>query len=189
MFEERFSNYVRVLALAAAIQIAGAAGAALSIGSASADQAVSTQPLPAPTSPAQSKPGQTKAAPPKAGQANSGQMSGAPLEGGQAGNLHICNADEITSLPVLQSDSAYDCINTQNYDETPKALMCGSGGKAFCCTQNVDQLGKCTPIIGGKKRSAPLHETTPAGEPGSMGTTPMENVPMDGMPTEKTPPQ
>lgn len=174
MFEERFSRYVRVLAVAAAIQIAGAAGAVLCLGSASADQAVNSQPLPA----------QNNAAQPKAGQTNSAQMNGTPLEGGQAGNLHICNADEITSLPVLQSDSAYDCINTQNYDETPKALMCGTGGKAFCCTQNVDQLGKCTPILGGKKRSAPLHETTPRGEPGSTGTTPM-----DGMPMENTPPQ
>jgi hypothetical protein len=130
---------------------------------AAADQAVSSQPLPAQ--------GTTQGA---------GQGSGAPMNGAQAGNLHICNADEITSWPDLQSDAAYDCINAQNgnYDETPKALMCGSNEKAFCCTQKVDQLGVCKPIIGGKKRSTPIHEpTVPKGEPGSMETVPMDSLP------------
>ena len=127
-----------------------------------ADQAVSSQPLSGVTQ-------------------GSGQGSGTEIEGGRAGNLHICNADEITSWPDLQSDAAYDCINAQNYDETPKALMCGSSEKAFCCTQNVDQLGVCKPIVGGKKRSAPIHEPTiPKGEPGSM-----ETVPMDGLPAQQ----
>lgn len=130
--------------------------------SAAADQAVSSQPLPA-----------------QGGTQGTGQASGAQMEDGKAGNLHICNADEITSWPDLQSDAAYDCINTQNYDETPKALMCGSGQKAFCCTQKVDQLGICKPIVGGKRRSTPIHEpTVPKGEPGSMETMPMDSMPV-----------
>src|ERR1700743_2682468 len=68
------------------------------------------------------------------------------LAADQTSSLHICNADEITDMPELQSDSANDCINDQNTNESlPKALMCSNSGKAFCCTQNVDQLGKCTP--------------------------------------------
>ncbi|HVJ42300.1 MAG TPA: hypothetical protein VM639_12420 [Dongiaceae bacterium] len=177
MFEGRLSKYVRVLAVVATIQFA-AAGTAVPTDSAFADQAVTSQPLPAQTNGAANSGAQGNGT-----QANSGQMNGSQMTGTQGsptGNLHICNADEITSIPELQSDSAYDCINAQNYDETPKALMCGNAGKAFCCTQNVDQLGKCTPILGGKKRSAPLHEPmTPKGEPGSMENPPAENMPME----------
>jgi|GEM_PF-4749387 len=147
----------------AAMFLAGLLLAGAGLHSAAADQAVSSQPLPAQ--------GVTQGA---------GQGSGAEMDGGRAGNLHICNADEITSWPDLQSDAAYDCINAQNqnYDETPKALMCGSNEKAFCCTQKVDQLGVCKPIVGGKKRSTPIHEpTVPKGEPGSMETVPMDSMP------------
>jgi hypothetical protein len=99
-------------------------------------------------------------------------------------DLHICNADEITTIPELESDSANDCINDQNDNGLPKALMCSPGGKAFCCTQNVDQLGKCMPIVGGRKRTVPLHDATvPKGEPGANDLAPVEPAPIpDNLP-------
>lgn len=181
MFERRSFGRIAVLGLLAA-GLAGFSAGFLAgdgaLSAASADQAVNSQPLPALGNSGNS----TKGAQPMGGVQPAGiPPTGAELEGGKAGNLHICNADEITTLPELQSDAAYDCINAQNYDETPKALMCGTGGKAFCCTQKVDQLGQCKPIIGGKKRSTPVHEPiVPKGEPGSM-----ENMPMDNMPAQQ----
>lgn len=74
------------------------------------------------------------------------------------GDLHLCTADEITTVPALQSDEAYDCTNDTNTEATPKALMCGAGGKAFCCTQKLTELGNCKPISGSKKRSVPLRD-------------------------------
>lgn len=86
-------------------------------------------------------------------------------------DLHICNADEITTIPDLQSDDANDCINDQstNADDIPKALMCAPTGKAYCCTQKVDQLGQCKPVTGGRKRTVPIRDpnTVPLGEPGA----------------------
>ena len=103
------------------------------------------------------------------------------LAADQTSNLHICNADEITDIPELQSDSANDCINDQNTNETlPKALMCSNSGKAFCCTQNVDQLGKCVPIVGGRKRTVPLRDpnVVPKGQPGVNDLAPVEPAPV-----------
>jgi len=100
-------------------------------------------------------------------------ISGAARADNVPADLHICNADEITTIPELQSDDANNCINDQSSanagdDQTPKALMCAPTGKAYCCTQKVDQLGQCKPVAGGRKRTVPLREpgTTPMGEPG-----------------------
>jgi hypothetical protein len=107
-------------------------------------------------------------------------MSDRAVAADQTDNLHICNADEITSLPALASDSANDCINNQRDDEMPKALMCSNNSKAFCCTQNIDQIGKCTPIVAGRKRTVPVRDPNaiPKGEPGGYGTMPEEPAPV-----------
>jgi hypothetical protein len=74
------------------------------------------------------------------------------------GDLHLCNADEIIDLPVLQSAQATDCTNNQTTEPTPKALMCAKGGKAYCCTQKLDNVSNCEPITEGKKRSVPIRD-------------------------------
>jgi hypothetical protein len=106
-------------------------------------------------------------------------LSPAARAADMTGQLHICNADEITTIPELQSDAANNCINDQTENETPKALMCAPNGKAFCCLQKVDQLGKCVPIVGGRKRTVPLHDPTiPKGAPGANDSAPLEPAPL-----------
>jgi hypothetical protein len=90
-----------------------------------------------------------------------------------ATDLHLCNADEITSVPALQSEEAYDCTNDTNTEATPKALMCGTGGKAFCCTQKLTELGDCKPVTAGKKRSVPLRDPSLAPQ---TAPAPMQNT-------------
>src|SRR5260221_12451115 len=67
------------------------------------------------------------------------------------GDLHLCNADEITNMPVLQSQGAYECTSNQNTESNPKVLMCAPPGKAFCCTQNLREIVACEPVSAGKK--------------------------------------
>ncbi len=88
------------------------------------------------------------------------------------GDLHLCNADEITNMPVLQSQGAYECTSNQNTESNPKVLMCAPPGKAFCCTQKLTEIGACEPVIGGKKRSVPLRDPMlpPSVQPAPMGT-------------------
>jgi hypothetical protein len=101
-------------------------------------------------------------------------------------DLHLCNADEITELPALQSGQATDCTNIQTTEPTPKALMCAKGGKAFCCTQKLDSVSDCQPITEGKKRS--IAPRDPALTPAMPGQTVMP-PPVQPMPMDNTAPQ
>lgn len=87
-------------------------------------------------------------------------LVGIALAEDQPTNLHICSADEITTIPELQSDSANACLNNQNTDAMPRALMCTPKGKSFCCAQKIDQIIGCTPITGGTRRVTPLRDQT-----------------------------
>jgi hypothetical protein len=101
-------------------------------------------------------------------------------------DLHLCNADEITDLPALQSTDATDCTNIQSTEPTPKALMCAKDGKTFCCTQKLDAVSNCQPITAGKKRSVAPRD--PALTPPMPGQSQMP-PPVQPMPMDNTAPQ